>query len=79
MSEFEALLGGILQVANIILADGEACERWMDELNCKSVPELFCSSCLDRAPVLQLGADLLTTDRRAENPSQEGYRENCHL
>ena len=57
MTGFTALSGAILQLANIILADGKACERWMDELRCKSVPELFCSSCLDRAPVLQLGAD----------------------
>ena len=57
MSKFTALLGGILKLAKIILADGEACERWMDELKCKPVPKLFCSSCLDRAPVLQLGAN----------------------
>ena len=38
VSGFTCLLGGISMLANSILADGDACERWMDELNCKSEP-----------------------------------------
>lgn len=38
VSGFTCLLGGIPMLANSILADGDACERWMDELNCKSEP-----------------------------------------
>ena len=50
MSKFTS---GIRRLADIILAGGDACGRWMDELNCESEPWLFCSSCLDRAPGLQ--------------------------
>ena len=38
MSKFTVLLAIIREHANIILAGGDACERWMDELNCESEP-----------------------------------------
>lgn len=38
MSRFTGYLGAILGLANTILAAGDACERWTDELNCESEP-----------------------------------------
>ena len=38
MSKFTVYLARIRELAKIILDGGDACERWMDKLNCKSEP-----------------------------------------